>query len=135
MSKQDFMQQAAMEVMGRSDFTIRAGEVCIEEGPDLVPVDGSIQSQIDAKAQELSDIPIVRRVGSSREFLRLFTIEERMNIKAAADPIIDDWILLATSGDFSLDHPDTAAGLGYLVINNIISQSRADEILATNFDA
>ena len=132
MSKREFMARAAIEVLGHDDFTIKAGEVCIEDGPDLVPVAASTQYQIDAKAQELSEQPVVVRVGAFRDFIKMFTESEQLAIVSAtiSNPQIKLWYDKAMGGaTFSLDHPDTAAGLSDLVSVGLLTQERRDAII------
>lgn len=78
-----------------------------------------------------------RCIGTPREFLNLFTQAEWAAFHAARQQSaeLDLWLSKAVSGEFSLDHPDVAPGVASLVFAGIIDQARADEILATDFDA
>lgn len=65
------------------------------------------------------------------DFLRRFTVAERVTIREArkTDPIIDDFMgLMESAGTIRLRHPDTLAGLGYLVQQGKLTDERADEI-------
>lgn len=67
-------------------------------------------------------------------FLNRFLMEERIGIRTAAtsDPVVQDMVALADSAQFvDLSRDDTKAYLGALVAKNLISQSRADEIMTT----
>lgn len=77
-----------------------------------------------------------RRVGTPREFLRLFTDVEQKAFFAAMGQNSDlaHWWALASTGDFSLDHPSVAAGLSSLVTANILTEDRKEAILATDFN-
>lgn len=65
-------------------------------------------------------------------FLRLFTAQERIAIKAAAntDPIVEDFLyLLNLAQDINLQDVDTVAGVNYLEQQGLIAPNRAQEIL------
>lgn len=81
--------------------------------------------------------PATRRIGTAREFMDLFTKDEKTAIvaKTMDDPVIKLWYDEALAGDVWLDHPDVSLGLGALQALNIITPERAVEILATDFDA
>lgn len=73
------------------------------------------------------------RVMTKLEYLRLFTGEERVGIRAAAkvSPVLEDYLaLLELSGEISLDDPDTIAALNLLEMSGLIAAGRASEILA-----
>lgn len=78
-----------------------------------------------------------RRIGTPREFLHLFTDQEKAAFFAAKreSVALELWWAEASTGDFSLDHPSVASGLGSLVHAQILTQERADEILAADFNA
>lgn len=83
--------------------------------------------------------PIVsppRHVGTSREFLKLFTREERLAFwqAEASSPELKDWWAMASTGSFWLGHPDVADGLKVLVSLSILTVERVNEILASDFD-
>ena len=88
-------------------------------------------------ASYVAPAPTPRRTGTPREFMALFSHQEQLAIFSAAQQSVEInvWIVTAMAGEFSLDHPSVAPGLGALVSVGIISQGRADEIAATDFDA
>lgn len=77
-----------------------------------------------------------RRVGTPRDFLRLFTREERLAFWTAEkeSPLLRDWWAEASTGDFSLDHPTVEPGLSLLVAAEILTEERKAAILATDFN-
>lgn len=77
-----------------------------------------------------------RRVGSPREFLRLFTAQEKAAFFTAAKQSVELelWWIEASSGGFSLDHPSVPLGLDALVGLGILNPARKGEILASDFD-
>ena len=63
-------------------------------------------------------------------FLRRFTAEERIGIRASADPVIVDFLaLLDLAQDVSTADPDTQAGIAYLVAQGLLTSTRAESIL------
>jgi hypothetical protein len=87
-------------------------------------------------APEPEPLP-VRRIGSPREFLRLFTAEEQAAFVAARSESIeiDVWWLNASAGRFSLDHPSVVTGLGALIAAGVITDARSSEIQGADFNA
>ncbi len=81
--------------------------------------------------------PIPRRIGTSREFLELFSEEEQVAFFTAeqSNPHLKLWWAKASTGEFSLDHESVAPGLAYLVQLGILTQERAAEIRGADFDA
>lgn len=82
------------------------------------------------------DIPVPPRVLpiTSVEFMRRFTMPERIAIRAAraADPVLEDFFdLLVVASSITITDEDVQAGVGYLVAQGLISAERAAEILAT----
>jgi hypothetical protein len=64
------------------------------------------------------------------EFLRRFTPEQRIAIRASQDPvIIDGNELLALAEEVRLDDPDTVRLVNYMVQQGLITQADADRIL------
>lgn len=64
------------------------------------------------------------------EFLRRFTAQERITIRASSDPIIVDFLhLLNLAQDVRTDDADTSAGVNYLETMGLIDQGRAAQIL------
>jgi hypothetical protein len=79
----------------------------------------------------------VRRIGTPREFLRLFTIQEREAFFRVemVNPALRGWWAEASAGRFSLDHPSVATGLTALVAAGVITDARSSEIQGADFDA
>jgi hypothetical protein len=70
---------------------------------------------------------------TSYEFLNRFTAEERASFRAAAttDAAVADFIQLASAAQLILNNDSvTVAGMNYLVSVGLLTQARADEILA-----
>ena len=64
------------------------------------------------------------------DFLRRFTPQERIAIRAAADPVIEDGLhLLSLAQDVDTDHDDTQRFLGYLVAQGHLTQAASDRVL------
>ena len=64
------------------------------------------------------------------EFLRRFTPQQRISIRASNDPVIQDGMgLLDLAQEVRVDDPDTVFFVGYLVQQNLITQADADRIL------
>ena len=78
-----------------------------------------------------------RRVGTPREFLRLFEDQEKAAFFTAkkTNVQLELWWAEASTGDFSLDHPTVALGLAGLVQAGILTQARANEIQGADFNA
>ena len=72
---------------------------------------------------------VVRRL-TQGEFLRRFTMLERIAMQGSDDPIVRDGILLLTNaGEVLVDDPDTIAFVGYVQQQGYITAERAVEIL------
>lgn len=70
---------------------------------------------------------------SQLDFLRRFTVQERVAVREAAktDAIVADFLdLLNRATEIHVDAPDTIAGIGYLVSVSLLTEPRAAEILA-----
>lgn len=83
---------------------------------------------------EMDVLPVYggRRTLSKLEFLRLFTAQERIGLRAAAkvNPVVEDYMaLMELSLEISLDDPDTVTGLRMLEAASMLGAGRADEIL------
>ena len=64
------------------------------------------------------------------QFLRRFTAQERIAIRASMNPAIADFLqLLDLAQDVRLDDPDTVAGVQYLEQETLLAAGRAAEIL------
>jgi len=69
---------------------------------------------------------------STLEFLREFTRQERINIRAAAkqDPVVEDFMEMLEKADgVDSTDSDVTEGMQYLVDNGHLSSTRRDEIL------
>ena len=63
-------------------------------------------------------------------FLRRFTAEERIAIRASIDPgIVDFMTLLDLAEEVTATDPDTQAGIEYLVAQGLLTLERAEMIL------
>lgn len=64
------------------------------------------------------------------QFLRRFTAEERIAIRASSDPIIVDFMaLLDLAEEVRVDDPDTTAAVAYLTAMGLLAAGRDAEIL------
>lgn len=64
-------------------------------------------------------------------FLRRFTAPERVAIRASANPYVVDFMdLLNKATEVLQSDPDVQGGMAYLVALGLLTQARADEILA-----
>ena len=85
----------------------------------------------DAPSASFVERPKDRNL-TKRQYLGLFTGEERVSIRAAARAslVIEDYLALLNVSDFiSLDDPDTIAGVHALEMAGLIAAGRAAEIL------
>lgn len=65
------------------------------------------------------------------DFLRRFTTEERIAIRASTDAVVQDLLhLLGLAQDIRVDDADTIAGVGYLESLGLLAEGRAAEMLA-----
>ena len=63
-------------------------------------------------------------------FLRRFTAEERIAIRASIDPVIVDFMtLLDLAQEVTTTDPDTQTGIEYLVAQGLLTLERAEMIL------
>lgn len=94
------------------------------------------QAEIDAFEAARASTPAPRRVGTSREFLGLFTKDEKLAFFTAKrnSAELELWWAEASVGEFSLDHPDVPVGVAALVAAGVLTPAREAEILSTNFD-
>jgi hypothetical protein len=93
----------------------------------------------DAEAETFSDPTQPQEVAidwttaklSRFEFLKSFTAAERIAIKAANDPIINDALdMFREAGAVVLAYPDTQQLIGYLAQQQHLTPARAAEILS-----
>ena len=76
---------------------------------------------------------IVGRTLTKLEYLRRFTTEERVAIRAAAsvNPVLDDYLkLMELAQEINLDDPDTIAAVQMLEQSGLIAAGRAVDVLA-----
>lgn len=75
--------------------------------------------------------PSVVKLLTQLEFLRRFTVTERITIRSSPDPVIQDFLhLVNLAQDVNLDDPDTVMGVVYLEQQQLIGEGRAAQILA-----
>lgn len=108
--------------MTRRIINAQTGEETVDEG--FVPVD-------------LTEAAPRRTEGTFREFMDLFTPPEQLAIAGAAmsDVAVKLWYDRAMGGTVRLDAAETAQGLDAIVAGGLITQERADAILAADYDA
>ena len=66
------------------------------------------------------------------DFLRLFTTAERVGIRVAAksDPVVEDFMAMMDAATAIWQgHPDTVAGINYLVSQGLLTAGRGVEVL------
>ena len=71
-------------------------------------------------------------IWTARQFMGLFTDAELVAVAEAkrTNAALEIWWAKATAGEVHKDHPDTVAGLAYVVSLGLLTQARADEVLA-----
>lgn len=75
---------------------------------------------------------VIRQNITKLQFLRRFTMQERIAIRAAqaSDPIINDFMtLLDMAQEISTSDPDTVMGMQYLASQGLLTAERVAEIL------
>lgn len=83
--------------------------------------------------EKIVDPAPVPRTVTKLEYLRRFTGEERVAIRAVAktNPVLEDYLaMLEIAQDINLDDPDTIGAVTMLEGAGLIAQGRAAEILA-----
>ena len=78
-------------------------------------------------------VAVVSRTITKLEYLRRFTTDERVAIRAAAvaNPLLDDYLkLMELAQEINLDDPDTTAAVQLLEQAGLIAAGRASEVLA-----
>jgi hypothetical protein len=73
-----------------------------------------------------------RRALTHLEFLRLFTMEERIAMRRASklSEVLEDYLdLLKLAQEINLDDPDTIAGVQMMEAGELIGEGRAAEVL------
>ena len=103
--------------------------IMLEDDSDWVVPEGhrlELMGEMGAPASPGPPVPL-----SQLEFLRRFTAEERMAIRAAPDPVIVDFLhLLDLAQEVRLDDADTQAGVRHLESVGLLAAGRAEAILA-----
>ena len=85
----------------------------------------------DAAAKDYDGIDTSPRSITARDFLRLFTVSERIAIRASTDPVVGDFLfLLQMEPTVNLKSPDVYAGLDYLTAQGLLAAGRKAEILS-----
>lgn len=85
----------------------------------------------DAALKDYDGIDRSPRVVTARDFLRLFTTQERIAIRTSDDAVVGDFLfLLQMEPTVNLKSPDVDAGLDYLTAQGLIAAGRKAEILA-----
>jgi hypothetical protein len=81
------------------------------------------------------EVAAIRKI-SKRSFMQRFTQPERTAIRKSLDDIvIDIYEDLQAVNNVDLDHPDTAASLGYLTSAGILVDGRTAEILVNGSES
>ena len=77
-----------------------------------------------------------RDTGSAREFMDLFTSDEKTTIVTLTmnNATIKLWYDEALAGDVWLGHPSVSSGLSAMVSSGVLTLERTEYILAWNFD-
>lgn len=102
------------------------GGVVLQPGQAVSPGDAYVSGEFSPS----SSVPAVQQ--TQLAFLRRFTSEERIAIRASTDPLVQDFLsLLALAQDVRLDDPDTIAGVGYLEGLGLLAPGRGSAILGS----
>lgn len=67
------------------------------------------------------------------EFLNRFSVDESVTIRASADPVVKEWVRRADDPrlvQLDLNRQEVSDSIAYLVSEGLLTQARADEILA-----
>lgn len=100
---------------GRIDFKLEATEAQKEAARELLT--------------NWQDVPEEKK-WTPYEFRNLFTQTERIGILSSTDPMVKDlWSGFSTAQEILADHPETVAGMAYLVEVGLITALRKNEIL------
>lgn len=93
------------------------------------PTGCSVRPYVAPPAPEPEITPVL--VLTQLSFLRRFSPEERIAIRASTDPVVQDFLhLLGLAQEIRLDDADTVAGVGYLESLGLLAEGRAAEVLA-----
>ena len=110
------------------------GEVAYAYGADQPDHFGTfpLEQYNHIRQKEVEAAPVPRTI-TKLEYLRRFTTDERVAIRAAAaaNPVLDDYLkLMELAQEINLDDPDTVAAVQMLEQSGLIAAGRADEVLA-----
>ncbi len=110
------------------DLTDFPGGRLVAPGERVSPGDSYVNGQFVAA----SVVPVVAPAAPLTQlaFLRRFTAEERIAIRASTDPVVQDFLhLLELAQEIRLDDYDTMAGVGYLESLGLLDEGRAVAVL------
>lgn len=104
----------------------------------LVFRDGAEPEMVPLTAGEISDLASIKQIKfikpiSSLDFMERFTQAERSAIRRASrqNDALEDWLdLLRAAQTVDITDPRTIAGVQAMVSAGLLTQSRADEVLA-----
>lgn len=110
------------------------GEVAYAYGADQPDhfVDYPVEQFNHIRQKEIVPAP-VQRIITKLEYLRRFTTDERVSIRAAAavNPVLADYLaLMELAQEINLDDADTVAAVQILEQSGLIAHGRAAEVLA-----
>ena len=110
------------------------GEVAYAYGADQPDHFGTfpLEQFNHIRQKEVEAAPVPRTI-TKLEYLRRFTTDERVAIRAAAvaNPVLDDYLkLMELAQEINLDDPDTVAAVLMLEQVGLIAAGRAAEVLA-----
>jgi len=110
------------------------GDVVYAYGADQPDhfVDYPVEQFNHIRQKEVVAAPTQRTI-TKLEYLRRFTTDERVAIRAtaSANPVLDDYLkLMELAQEINLDDPDTVAAVQMLEQAGLIAAGRAAEVLA-----
>ena len=112
------------------------GEVAYAYGADQPDHFGTfpLEQYNHIRQKEVEAVPVPRTI-TKLEYLRRFTTDERVTIRAAAaaaaNPVLEDYLkLMELAQEINLDDTDTVAAVQMLEQSGLIAAGRADEVLA-----
>jgi hypothetical protein len=98
-------------------------------GPELTP-EQYLQDVVEKACESYRDAYAVDRITSS-DFIYRFTAAEMASINASTDPVIQGFIAQVKAEAYVwLASNEVAAGMAYAVGEGLLTQARADAILA-----
>ena len=110
--------------------TYNAYEMGIE-GVSVHEMDGEIPDLNQYEWNfETDSFVLIGDILTRLEFIKRFTLEERMNIYSSEDLIVKDIIkMLELATYINVSDPSTIAGVNYFVASNLVTSERALDIL------